>query len=51
MRAIMCVYLSFLVTLAVLVGAAGLYTQADRSYAVYELQPNDRVLWTFGTRK
>ena len=24
---------------------------ADRSFAVYELQPGDRVLWTFGLRR
>jgi len=24
---------------------------ADRSYAVYELKPGDRVLWTFGARQ
>jgi hypothetical protein len=24
---------------------------ADRSFAVYELQPNDHVLWTFGPQK
>jgi len=32
MRAIVCVYLSFLVTLAVLVGAAGFYAQPDGSH-------------------
>ena len=32
MKAIVSVYLSFLVTLAVLVGAAGFYAQPDRSY-------------------
>jgi hypothetical protein len=24
---------------------------ADRSYAIYELKPGDRVLWTFGRRQ
>jgi hypothetical protein len=24
---------------------------ADRSFAVYELRPGDRVLWTFGPRR
>jgi hypothetical protein len=24
---------------------------ADRSFAVYELKPGDRVLWTFGPRQ
>jgi hypothetical protein len=24
---------------------------ADRSFEVYELKPNDRVLWTFGKRR
>ena len=31
MKAVVSLYLSFLVTLAVLVGAAGFYAQADRS--------------------
>jgi hypothetical protein len=27
------------------------FKDADRSFAVYELHPGDRVLWTFGSRR
>jgi len=46
MKAIVSVYLSFLITLAVLVGAAGFYAQADRS----QYAQNDWTAWPVAMR-